>query len=113
MHFSSNTIVIEHFFMKKNVSLFRYRSFWTKGIFPFCSGKSSLGIALFRLSEAASGAIYIDDINIRDIKLSALRSRISILVQDPVLFVGTIRYIVSCLLEIKYLVLIMFEWSII
>ncbi|PVD18354.1 hypothetical protein C0Q70_20903 [Pomacea canaliculata] len=56
------------------------------------SGKSSLGIALFRLSEAASGAIYIDDINIRDIKLSALRSRISILVQDPVLFVGTIRY---------------------
>lgn len=56
------------------------------------SGKSSLGVALFRLSEAASGAIYIDNHNIRDIKLSALRSRISILVQDPVLFVGTIRY---------------------
>ena len=60
----------------------------------FCelSGKSSLGVGLFRLSEAASGAIYIDDHNIRDIKLSALRSRISILVQDPVLFVGTVRW---------------------
>ncbi|KAK7090505.1 hypothetical protein V1264_010291 [Littorina saxatilis] len=56
------------------------------------SGKSSLGVGLFRLSEAASGAIYIDNFNIRDIKFSALRSRISILVQDPVLFVGTIRY---------------------
>lgn len=56
------------------------------------SGKSSLGVGLFRLAEAASGAIYIDNLTIRDIKLSALRSRISILVQDPVLFVGTVRY---------------------
>ena len=54
-------------------------------------GKSSLGQALFRLTEPSSGSIYIDDQNIRDVNLHLLRSRISILVQDPVLFVGTIR----------------------
>ncbi|XP_041349392.1 multidrug resistance-associated protein 5-like [Gigantopelta aegis] len=56
------------------------------------SGKSSLGVALFRLSEAASGAITIDGRNIRDVELTDLRSRLTILVQDPVLFEGTVRY---------------------
>ncbi|KAH9508717.1 Multidrug resistance-associated protein 5 [Bulinus truncatus] len=56
------------------------------------SGKSSLGVALFRLSEAASGTITIDNLNIRDVPLEILRSRLSILVQDPVMFTGTIRY---------------------
>ncbi|CAL1528713.1 unnamed protein product [Lymnaea stagnalis] len=56
------------------------------------SGKSSIGVGLFRLSEAASGTITIDNINIRDVPLEILRSRLSILVQDPVLFTGTIRY---------------------
>jgi len=55
------------------------------------AGKSSLTSALFRLVEPCEGFILIDGLNIRDIGLSDLRSRISIIPQEPVLIAGSMR----------------------
>lgn len=55
------------------------------------AGKSSLTLALFRLIEAASGCISIDGICLENLGLQDLRSRLTIIPQDPVLFTGTLR----------------------
>ncbi|XP_034128593.1 multidrug resistance-associated protein 1 isoform X5 [Drosophila guanche] len=55
------------------------------------AGKSSLTLALFRIIEAAGGRIMIDGVDIAGMGLHMLRSRLTIIPQDPVLFSGSLR----------------------
>lgn len=54
------------------------------------AGKSSLIAALFRLADT-EGSILLDMINTKSIGLHDLRSKLSIIPQEPVLFSGTMR----------------------
>lgn len=55
------------------------------------SGKSTTLSLLHRAMDPSSGAIRIDGIDIRDMKLSALRRNIGVVFQEPMLFARTIE----------------------
>ncbi len=55
------------------------------------AGKSTLATLIPRLYDVASGEISIDGIDIRDYRLRRLRRSIGIVLQDSILFSGTIR----------------------
>ncbi|QRW11566.1 ABC transporter [Ceratobasidium sp. AG-Ba] len=55
------------------------------------SGKSTLALSFFRFVEATEGRIEIDGVDISQIGLADLRSRLTIIPQDPTILSGTIR----------------------
>ena len=54
------------------------------------AGKSSLISVLFRLVDF-EGNIFIDDVDTKSVSLSSVRSEISIIPQEPILFSGSVR----------------------
>ncbi|KAG9079265.1 hypothetical protein FRC06_007857, partial [Ceratobasidium sp. 370] len=56
------------------------------------AGKSTVTQALFRMMELSSGTIKIDEVDTAGLGLQALRSALTIIPQDPLLFSGTLRY---------------------
>jgi len=55
------------------------------------AGKSSLVNLIPRFYDPEEGCVRIDDIDIRDISFDTLRTRVAIVLQETVLFSGTIR----------------------
>jgi ATP-binding cassette subfamily B protein/subfamily B ATP-binding cassette protein MsbA len=55
------------------------------------AGKSTLMSLLVRFYDPSGGRIEIDGVDLRDLKLQSLRDQISVVLQEPLLFSGTIR----------------------
>lgn len=55
------------------------------------SGKSTIMVVLFRLVETCGGSIEIDGVNIKSIGLDELRSKLTIIPQEPFMFNATVR----------------------
>ncbi|CEH13993.1 abc transporter [Ceraceosorus bombacis] len=56
------------------------------------AGKTTLMTTLLRMMELSSGSIFIDGVDISNLGLATLRSRISIIPQDPLMFGGSLRH---------------------
>ena len=56
------------------------------------SGKSTLALALLATITPESGRILVDGIDISKVDKQALRTRITFLAQDPILFPGSLRH---------------------
>jgi ATP-binding cassette subfamily C (CFTR/MRP) protein 1 len=51
------------------------------------AGKSSLTLSLFRIVEAAEGSIFVDGVDISNIGLHTLRSRLTIIPQVTIILI--------------------------
>ena len=51
-----------------------------------------MAVALFRVVELSAGSIFIDGVDSTAVPLQRLRSSLSIIQQEPTLFMGSIRY---------------------
>jgi ATP-binding cassette, subfamily B, bacterial len=54
------------------------------------AGKSTLASLLVRFYDPARGRIEIDGVDLRDLKLQSLREQVGLVLQEPLLFSGTI-----------------------
>lgn len=59
---------------------------------PTGSGKSTIINLIGRFYDPVEGTVYIDDCNLRDLAFNSLRKEVSIVLQEPFLFNGTVEY---------------------
>jgi ATP-binding cassette subfamily B protein len=57
---------------------------------PSGAGKSTLISLLLRFHDPSAGRVQLDGVDLRDVEPSALRQRMALVAQEPVLFTGTI-----------------------
>ncbi len=55
------------------------------------SGKSTIAKLIARLYDANGGAVYIDGIDVRNVRLASLRTKVCYLLQDAVIFNRTVK----------------------
>ena len=55
------------------------------------SGKSTLGLSLLRFVDIVGGQVTIDGVNIDQIRLNRLRTSVTLIPQEPVLFSGDVQ----------------------
>lgn len=75
----------------KNVSLVAKPGTVTAVVGPSGGGKSTLINLIPRFYDPIGGSVMLDGVDLRRLKLAALRSHIGIVLQDTYLFSGTIR----------------------
>lgn len=56
------------------------------------AGKSTISLTIPRLIELATGKILVDGLDISKVGLARLRSKVTMIPQDPTLFEGTLGY---------------------
>ena len=56
------------------------------------AGKSTICLAIARIVEIFEGQIEIDGVDIQQLSLDVLRSKITVIPQDPTLFTGSLRF---------------------
>lgn len=66
---------------------------------PSGNGKSTILSLLLRLYDPTKGTISIDEENIKKYKINSLRSQITVLLQDSILFAESIKDNISCGLQ--------------
>lgn len=59
---------------------------------PTGSGKSSIINLIGRFYDPDSGTVSIDDVDLRNVKFKSLRRHVGIVLQEPYLFQGSLRY---------------------
>jgi ATP-binding cassette subfamily B protein/subfamily B ATP-binding cassette protein MsbA len=55
------------------------------------AGKTTLASLLTRFYDPLLGGVYLDGCDLRDLRLQWLRRQVGVVLQDPILFAGTIR----------------------